>query len=293
MSCQRVLCDKISSIPCTLFRAGNFSACGGNEMFPGDMHSVKSGTIAVAHNEAARRSLADKLAAKYQRENEVFGTAAVTIIHLRIEPPKMTIEQWKEEYETLLPLLDAKTIASLKKEMEPQVVRTSQKMVKPMQCGPVNRLVFRGDTRLPSHIFSTGFSRQDIEAEVVVGTEKTYGGISTSTSKDIVRRKYCNMQEYIYVCWLVSGIDTHDFNKLEEIIALHIEPKHVIAAAGPIYSTSDIEQKGCFKLGVGEIIENLACNVTNTDRDEALRALREICHVRPAFAKTDRGSWET
>jgi hypothetical protein len=262
-------------------------------MFPGDMHGLKSGIIAVAHNEAARRSLADTLAAKYQRENKVFGTAAVTVMHQHVEPPKMNIEQWNEEYGTLLPLLDESTIANLKRELEPQVVRTSHKMVKPMQCGPVNRLVFRGDTRLPSHIFSTGFSRQDIKEEVIVGAEKTYGGISTSTSKDIVRRKYANMQEYIYVCWLVSGIDTHDFNKLDEIIALHIEPKHVIAAAGPIYSTSNSDQKGCFKLGVGEIIENLACNVTNTDRDEALRALREVCQVRTAFGKTRQGSWET
>jgi uncharacterized protein YgfB (UPF0149 family) len=124
-------------------------------MFPGDMHGLKSGIIAVAHNEAARRSLAGKLAAKYQRENKVFGTAAVTIMHQ------------------------------------------------------------------------------------------------------------------------------------------HIESKHVIAAAGPIYSTSNSDQKGCFKLGVGAIIENLGCNVTNTDRDEALRALREVCQVRTAFAKTRQGSWET
>ncbi len=263
-------------------------------MFPGDMHSFRAGTLAGA-NEAARRSHADKLAAKYQREQRVFGRAAVTIMHERIEPAKMTSEQWKEEYEDVLPMLDASTIANLKKQMEPQVVRTSQKMVKPMQCGSINRLVFRGDTRLPSQIFSSGFARQDVKAEVIVDTEKTYGGISTSTSKDIVRRKYGNMQEYIYVCWLVSGIDTHDFNKLDEIIALHIEPKHVIAAAGPIYSPSDSDQ-GRFKLWVREIVENLACNVTNQDRDEALRAIREICEVSSAFtkiAKTGGGAWET
>jgi hypothetical protein len=265
-------------------------------MCSGDMHSLKAGTLAVAQSEAVRRSLADKLAAKYQQEKTEFGAATVTITHDRIEPAKMTPEQWKEEYEDLLPMLDADTIANLKKQMKPQTVRTSQRMVKPMQYGTVNRLVFRGDTRLPSDIFSSGFSRQDIKAKVIVGAEKTYGGISTSTSSDIVRRKYGNMQEYIYVCWLVSGIDTHDFNKLDEIIALHIEPKHVIAAAGPIYSTSDATQKGCFKLGVGEIVENLACNVTNTDREEALRAMREICQVRPAFAKiakTGGGAWET
>jgi hypothetical protein len=104
------------------------------------------------------------------------------------------------------------------------------------------------------------------------------------------------MREYIYVGWLVSGIDTHDFNKLDEIIALHIEPKHVIAAAGPIYSTSDFEQTGYFKLSVGEIVENHDCKVTKTDHDDALSALREICEVKPAFAniaKTGQGSWET
>jgi hypothetical protein len=71
-------------------------------MFPGDMHSFRAGTLAVVHNEAARRSHADKLAAKYQQEERVFGTGAVTVTHELIEPPKMTIEQWNKEYEDLL-----------------------------------------------------------------------------------------------------------------------------------------------------------------------------------------------
>jgi hypothetical protein len=256
---------------------------------PLDIHGLRAGTIAqnTPGEELIRRRKADKLARQYHGERARFGQTVVSVTHQFEEPPRFTKAQWLEEYGDLLELLDESVRANLEKEMMPRMVRHTQRTLTPIEFGVINRIGFRGDTRPPSLIFSTGFARKELNEEIRLGSEKTYGGISSSKSADIVRRKYGNCGEYMYAVWIGSGIDTHDFNKLDEIISVHIEPKHIIGCAGPIYRLSD---DACYRLGVKEVRENVACDVLAADKEAVMKTLNQMCTI--ISTKTKGGAWE-
>jgi hypothetical protein len=253
-----------------------------------DGHSFFAGDLAQdwKNEEIQRRQHAKKTADRYLEQKKLFGTKYVRVLTQQITPARFTPKEWEEEYAELFPLLDKSTREFLEKEKEPTVVTFSQTIGKPIQLDHVNKLVFRGDSRPPSVVFRAGFARIDLETEVSLGSETTSGGISTSDSADVVRRKYGNAGNYVYVCWLGVGIDTHDFNKLNEIIALHIQPEWVIGAAGPITQPSLGDGA---RLIVGNVVENPSCSVGANDKSAAMKALNDICSCASV---TRKGAYE-
>jgi hypothetical protein len=257
-------------------------------------HSPHAGDLAQnsASEELLRRRKAEQLAREYERQKTVFGVKTISILHEQKLPPELTPEKWDEKYGDILDLMTPDELKFAEREKNPQIVKITQDVPSYIQYGNVNNVVFRGDTRGPSLIFNTGFARKDLDREVFLDGETTKGGISTSTDATTVRRKYGNCGDYVYACWLEGAIDTQDFNQLNEVIALHIEPRRVIACAGPIYKPDCETQFKFAYLGVGEIRENMACNVAPDKCQKALKILRSICFIM-GVPKTATGAYES
>ena len=99
-------------------------------------------------------------------------------------------------------------------------------------------VLFRGDTRPPSIIFGLGFTKSDREEPHTSG-EKVKGVISTSKDANVPRKHYSSIGSYVYAVAGFPGIDTLDFNKLDEVAAFFIPPECVIGAIGPVAAFDD------------------------------------------------------
>ena len=104
--------------------------------------------------------------------------------------------------------------------------------------GVQQSVLFRGDTRPPSVIFALGFTKATSSTPRVSG-EKVKGVISTSKDAGMVRRKYTEIAGFLYAVSGFPGIDTRDFNKLDEVAGFFIPPECVIAAIGPVAAYDD------------------------------------------------------
>ncbi len=246
-----------------------------------DLHSKHAGLLAHdgPQHELGRRAHAERVMKRFRDEQKKFGQKTVNIYHEELLPPKLTEKQWDDEYGEIFEFFDSYTQQQTLALKQPMVVTTKQAVVKNICVGDVDSVVYRGDSRAPHLIFSTGFARKDLNKDIALGTEKTFGAISTSTSASVVRRKYGNCGEYVYACWVGKGIDTHDFNGLDEVIALHIPPNYVIAAAGPITKPSVEEEYANYRLFVRAITENMGCIVPSQFRERAMREIKMMCDV--------------
>ena len=246
-----------------------------------DLHSKRAGLLAHdgPQHELGRRAYAERVMRRFREQRTKFGESTVSILHEELMPPLLTEQQWDDQYGEIFDLVDPRTQEQMLEEKQPRLVRTYQKVRRNIVVGQTDSIVFRGDSRGPQLIFSTGFARKDLTKDIELGSEKTFGAISTSTSADVVRRKYGNCGEYVYACWLGKGIDTHDFNGLEEVIALHIPPSQVIVAAGPITKPSVEEQFANYRLFVEAVTENMGCTVPSELKARAIADMNKICDV--------------
>jgi hypothetical protein len=233
-----------------------------------------------AKAKAAKKAAID-YATKLKENDEVLGKTYIRVVTHSIEPAPMSVKAYDEEYD-FLKEDDPVGYENYKKICtEPKIVSFTQDVKKTMKMGKINRIVFRGEKLPPSDIFLTGFFRKNIYEEVTIEQEKTFGAISTTKDVGITRRKYTLLGDYIYACWLEEGIDTHDFNKLDEILALHIRSKQVIGCIGPVKLDPQItdENSSDFQIVVGDIIKNPRCELSQEICDEAMAILKSISRV--------------
>ncbi len=152
-----------------------------------------------------------------------------------------------------------------------------------------NETVFRGDTRGPDVIFTTGFAKKNPKSEIFMRGEKILEGVSTSLNASIVSRKYGHRGGYVYAIYFNPGdaFDLRDpgYNDLEEINALFIPSQKIICAAGPIKDYKDNY------LVVGKITENLGCTVPAHVIAAAMNTMK-TCFVVDQSSKTRGGYYE-
>jgi len=139
-----------------------------------------------------------------------------------------------------------------------------------------NGILYRGDTRPPAQIFSLGFTKRNLETPHISG-EKVKNVISTSKDPNTVRRKYTEIGGYLYALYGAPGLDTHDFNKLDEVATLFVPPECVIGAIGPIVGEDD--ERYQLIVGVHEAHINQHCTQTAEIIDQARQVLLQLCHA--------------
>jgi hypothetical protein len=139
-----------------------------------------------------------------------------------------------------------------------------------------NGILYRGDTRPPGQLFGLGFTKPSLARPHISG-EKVKNIISTSKDPNTVRRKYTERGGYLYAAAGVRGLDTNDFNDLDEVAALFIPPECIIGAIGPIVG----EDEEHYQLIVGQHQVNLNpnCNQPAAVIAAAQAVLLQLCHA--------------
>ncbi|MGQ0648241.1 MAG: hypothetical protein ACT4P7_11790 [Gemmatimonadaceae bacterium] len=137
-------------------------------------------------------------------------------------------------------------------------------------------VLYRGDTRPPSQVFGLGFGKRNLDTPFIDG-EKVKNVISTSKDPGVVRRKYAGPGGYLYALAGARGLDTHNFNKLEEVATLFVPPECIIAAIGPV--VGEDEERYQLIVGVHEAHMNPNCNRPVEQIAAAREVLLGLCHA--------------
>ena len=137
-------------------------------------------------------------------------------------------------------------------------------------------VLFRGDTRPPSVLFALGFTKANSLRPRVSG-EKVKDVISTSKDAGMVRRKYTEIAGYLYAVSGFPGIDTRDFNKLDEVAGFFIPPECVIAAIGPVAAYDD--ENYLLVINNPRVQMNLNCRLPVQLLKDARVALAALCRA--------------
>jgi hypothetical protein len=115
-----------------------------------------------------------------------------------------------------------------------------------MELHQVRDIVFRGDARSPDVIFRIGFTPHPDYIDAPRPYFQDDGEATShvvSTSRDITKVKggYQFRGGFIYALYCKDGFDLlrrSQGNRLKEVAAMQIPPKHIIAAVGPITEAS-------------------------------------------------------
>jgi len=142
--------------------------------------------------------------------------------------------------------------------------------------GTHNEALFRGDMRPPSQIFGLGFTKFNDHAPNIDG-EKVHNVVSTSKEASTVRRKYAFKGGYVYAMAGVRGVDTQNFNRLDEVATFYVPPECVIGAVGPIMDYD--EDHAVLIMNDPRVQANPNCTLPANIQEEARAVLAELCRA--------------